>query len=339
MRALSLFTLVPFFAEAYHYYYAPYYIGYPYQIATFASQSEKIRNVEAVALTRNSNGGDIVANTRFFSNQVQATLRQLADYPASSAIVNRIINDKDNICLRNLEEGIAAIETATKLVERSGDDIKNLNDKVNSFITLTDPATVVRAVADILRVTEPLIMKITPDNITICEASSNQAFGSLRSIASLCDELSTTDQLSLSIEVRRQLVDSARKISTVATFLNRLRSVFSRIEQICTPDRQYNIKAISSLGDLMVYLGDLFATLGEVHQGEKIRKGKEFVNKVVAQINKIENIGLGKLDCNKQGDFSSAAKTMEDLATIIDEVGIEQLEKQLGVDLSFVFNE
>ena len=94
----------------------------------------------------------------------------------------------------------------------------------------------------------------------------------------------TTNQLSLSIEVRRQLVDSARKISTVATFLNRLRSVFSRIEQICTPDRQYNIKALSSLGDLMVYLGDLFATLGEVHQGEKIRKGKEFVNKVVVSL-------------------------------------------------------
>ena len=94
MRALSLFTLVPFFAEAYHYNYAPYYVGYPYQIAT---QSDKIWNVEAVALTRNSNGGDIVANASFFSNHVQATLRQFADYPASSVIVNRIINDKDNI--------------------------------------------------------------------------------------------------------------------------------------------------------------------------------------------------------------------------------------------------
>ena len=37
------------------------------------------------------------------------------------------------------------------------------------------------------------------------------------------------------------------------------------------------------------------------------------------------------------GDFSVAAKTMEELATLIDEVGIEGLQKQLGVDLSFTF--
>ena len=56
-------------------------------------------------------------------------------------------------------------------------------------------------------------------------------------------------------------------------------------------------------------------------------------------MNKIDNLGLGETDCTRPGDFSVAANTMEDLATIIDEVGIEQLEKQLGVDLSFVFNE
>ena len=34
--------------------------------------------------------------------------------------------------------------------------------------------------------------------------------------------------------------------------------------------------------NFLVYLGDLI--LGEVHQGEKIRKGKEFVNKVVVSL-------------------------------------------------------
>ena len=56
-----------------------------------------------------------------------------------------------------------------------------------------------------------------------------------------------------------------------------------------------------------------------------------------AQLNKIDNLGLGEIDCTRPGDFSVAANTMEDLAAIIDEVGIDQLQKQLGVDLSFVF--
>ena len=222
-------------------------------------------------------------------------------------------------------------------MERAGGDIKTLIAKVKSVGALTDPATVVRAVADILRIVEPVVNKIAPDNPSICAASPDQAFGSLRSLAAFVDELSYNNQLSLSAEGRRQLKDSASTISAVTTFLTQLRSTFSKFQQICTPDRQYNIQAISAVGDLMVSLADMFGTLGGVQQGEQIRKGKEYVNKVVAQLNKIDNLGLGGLDCTRPGDFSVAASTMEDLATIIDEVGIEQLQNQLGVDLSFVF--
>ena len=44
---------------------------------------------------------------------------------------------------------------------------------------------------------------------------------------------------------------------------------------------------------------------------------------------------MGDLDCNRPGDLSLAAETMEDIATLIDEVGLEDLQEQLGVDLSF----
>jgi len=280
---------------------------------------------------------DIINDTRNLSNNVQKILRQLAADPTSAVIVNRIIKDEDNICLVDLEDGIANIEMATKLVERAGSDIKNLIEKVNSIGDLTDPATVVRAVADMLRIVEPVVHKIAPNNPSICAASPDQAFGSLRSLAVLVDELSYTNQLRLSVDGRRQLKDSASTISSVTNFLIQLRSTFTKFEQICTPDKQYNIQAISAVGDLMVSLADMFGTLGGVTKGEQIRKGKQYVNKVVAQLNKIENLGLGELDCTRPGDFSVAASTLEDLATIINDVGIEQLQTQLGVDLSFVF--
>ena len=55
-------------------------------------------------------------------------------------------------------------------------------------------------------------------------------------------------------------------------------------------------------------------------------------------MNKIGNLGLDDTDCSRPGDFTVAASTMEDLATIIDDVGVEELQRQLGIDLSFVFN-
>merc|ERR1712042_420047 len=282
--------------------------------------------------------GDIIADTRTLSGKVRATLKTLAADQTSAVIINRIINDKDNICLKDLDEGIAGIETATKLLEGAGDDIKTLIKKVESIKSLTDPATVVRSVADILRLVEPVVNKIAPESPVICTASPDEAFGSLRSLATLVDELAYTTKLGLSVEGRRQLKDSASTISAVTTFLTQLRSTFSTFEEICTEDSEYNIKAIGAVGDLIVNLADLFGTLGGVEQGEQIRKGKEFVNKLVAQLNKIDDLGFGTTDCTRPGDFSVAASTIEDLATIIDEADISKLQKELGINLSFVFS-
>merc|ERR1712151_132747 len=150
--------------------------------------------------------------------------------------------------------------------ERAGTDVKALIKKVKSIRALSDPATVVRAVADILRLLEPVVNKIAPESPVICEATPDEAFGSLRSLSALVDELAYTDKLALSDEGRRQLKESGRTISAVTTFLTQLRSTFSSFEEICTPDSKYNIEAIGAVGDLIINLADLFGTLGGVEQ-------------------------------------------------------------------------
>ena len=251
------------------------YSGYRYSSPSYYGSYSRI------APRVNLRTGDIIAETRALSNSVQATLRQLAADPASAVIVNRIINDNDNICVSSLEDGLAGIETATRLVERAGNDIKALIAKVESFGSVTAPAAVVREVAAILRILQPLVKNIAPDQPVICAASPDQAFGSLRSLAVLVDELSYTNQLALSPAGRAQLKESANTISAVTTFLTKLRANFARFEQICTADRQYNTDAIRAIGDLMVDLADMFGSLGGVKSGEGIRKGQTFVNNVV----------------------------------------------------------
>merc|ERR1712142_334950 len=328
MRSYTLLCLIPLVAGAPQVRY-PYQVSGPNQALTIAANLNPANNLKT---------GDIIKDTRILSNKVQLILRDLAINTTSAGIVNRIINDKDNICLKDFEEGIVGIETATQLLERAGTDVKTLIKKVESIKGLTDPATVVRAVADILRLLEPVVNKIAPESPVICEASPDEAFGSLRSLSALVDELAYTDKLALSDEGRRQLKESGSSISAVTTFLTRLRSTFSTFEEICTENSEYNIKAIGAVGDLIVNLADLFGTLGGIKQGEQFRKGKDFINKVVAQLNKIDDLGFGTTDCERPGDFSVAASTMEDLSTIIDEVGIEKLQKELGINLSFVFN-
>ena len=49
------------------------------------------------------------------------------------------------------------------------------------------------------------------------------------------------------------------------------------------------------------------------------------------QLEQMKDIDVGDLDCSAT-DINGAASAMEDLANIIEEVGIETLKAQLGVD-------
>ena len=82
---------------------------------------------------------------------------------------------------------------------------------------------------------------------------------------------------------------------------------------------------------------------------EKIRKGNGITEKIVVssvgyfcfvfyflsqtQIQNMKDLNMG-FDCSA-GDFKSAAATMDDLANIIQDVGIDNLKNQLGIDLDF----
>ena len=97
----------------------------------------------------------------------------------------------------------------------------------------------------------------------------------------LLDELYYNPPLPLSPAGRGQLRESANTISAVTTFLGQLGDNFAKFQEVCTPDRQYNIEAISAVGDLMVNLADMFGALGGVQTGQNIRKGKAFVARIV----------------------------------------------------------
>ena len=53
---------------------------------------------------------------------------------------------------------------------------------------------------------------------------------------------------------------------------------------------------------------------------------------------KLGNYDLGTLECNNSGSFKVAAQTLDDIAKLIEEVGLETLCTQLGVDLDCSFS-
>lgn len=251
--------------------------------------------------------------------------------------MNRVINDINNVCLNNVEEAIEAVETGARIVENAAPEIKQLIQTVEAFEKLTDTPTVIREAANILRLLEVLMPKLAPANPQVCGASNAQAFGSLRSLAVLVDELSSSTEIYMTHHTRAELRTSAKIISGVTTFVTKLNKSFTKFDKFCTSDKEYNIEAITAIGDMMTGLADLFSVLGGIRDAEEIRKQGDFTKKVVANINKLGDLDLGDLECNKAGSFKVAAETMDDLATLIEDVGLENLCNQLDLGLDCAF--
>ena len=47
----------------------------------------------------------------------------------------------------------------------------------------------------------------------------------------------------------------------------------------------------------------------------------------------MNDLNVGFVDCTMK-DFNTAANTLDDLAALVDEIGIERLENDLGIDIS-----
>merc|ERR1712241_418958 len=271
----------------------------------------------------------IVGETRSLARSLTSTLKGLAANPSSAARVNQIISDNYSPCLNSIEEGLASIQSATELVESIGPDVQALMDKFNTFEQLSEPVQVVRETGALLRLLKPLTEKTGEGSTGDCQV------GSLRSLAVLTSELA--DKPGINLGVREKLRRSSADISTTSTYLTKLQLSSARLENFCSADNKYNRQSIAAIGDLMDELADLYGALGDAKTGERIRYGKVYTDKVTAELTKLDTLGLGESDCAQHGDVSAAAQTLEDLATLIDEVGIENLREQLGADIDFDF--
>jgi hypothetical protein len=234
----------------------------------------------AVGLTRSV---DIIQQTRTQAESLKRDLRSLASTPGEAQkILNKVFAENNDVCMNSVEEAIQAIEASTKLVENAGTEIKQLIQAVQVFEKLTDTPTAVRETANIIRLLDVLIPKITPATpSSACGPRSGDEFASLRSIGVIVDELISKTDLYVNLQKKQNLKTSAMIVSEVANFLTHLKKSFSKFDQFCTRDKEYNIEVITAMGEMMTDLADLYRLLGGSTAAKQISKQGDFTKKVV----------------------------------------------------------
>jgi len=274
--------------------------------------------------------GSIVWQTRQLTEYVKLSLRQLAKDPLASPYIKRILSASE--CLNTIQDAIVSIDASVRLLEDAGPEVLRLVDTVEAMQTYTDTETIVRVSADIVRQLGILVPKLAPKNPQPCGSTPEVSFAVLELVAEVIGDISIDQNIALTNAGRKELKTSAQVVSGIVNFIKQLGVTFNGFnKEGCVADKNTNSQAISAIGDMLLSLGDMFESFGGVKDAEDVRQKAAWVKNIVVAINKSNLLDVGTLDCNRPGDTSLAAQTLDDIADLIAEVGIEKLAAQLGV--------
>ena len=289
--------------------------------------------------TGSDNIGLDLGQVRNMADILMADLINLNADPNSAAIIRKIFAKNNKQCLRDMDDALLAIQEGTQLLEASAGEIQSLVAKVENMIGLKDEAQIVREVASVLRSLKPLLTKLAPKNPNskVCRSSSESTFEYLRSLSVILEEFSEDRRLAVSPEVARMLVYSGSVVSGVTSVLQDLATSTREVQNACNGDKLSGMRAVSALGDFMLSLADMVSTLGGLANGKVIRDGKKVADRIVAQMAIMKDF-QGFYTCSPGEDMNTAASALDDLASLIQEIGVDTLQQELGVDVYSIFD-
>ena len=114
-----------------------------------------------------------------------------------------------------------------------------------------------------------------------CSSSPQRTEAYLRSLAVTLHDLSYDPLLSSNLQVNNQLSRSVKILSTVSSFISRLRTLILEFENSCFNDKESIVLNMQALGRVIESLGDMFSTLGNSKAAKDIRKGTLITDKIV----------------------------------------------------------
>jgi len=254
---------------------------------------------------------------------VKNTLVQLAANPSTAAIANNVLASDNSCGVNNVDDGVARIEKAIGDLDGIKGDVEALYTSVKAFIPLKDPVKILRKTSELVKLLQPLY------NNDI----DNFDFDVLKCVT---DALRSSNRLNPIAAAK--LNEASGIISAVTSFMDGLRVTTARLENSCT-EGKLNTDFVLAIGDLTNDIADLYVAVGDAQTGEKIRQGSENVGRITGELDKIQDLDLALFECNDARDLSKAASTLENLADLIEEVGLENLQETLGIDVNFFSTE
>merc|ERR1711915_1107525 len=278
--------------------------------------------------------GNIIDWTIAQAEATKSTLRSLSDNPQATKYIKRVIDSSK--CLDSLEDAIDGIDTASKLVYDNRNSILRLISSAENLENEKDTIKLLESSGDIFRILDDLIPDLAEEPVDQCNASPIDTLKELGDIARLLNDVSIARDLQLDPLTTEYLKESAKVVDEVTKFLRKTNRNLASFKKLCSKNKDYNVNVISSIGDIMDDMAELFASLGSKDRAEDIRKKGKFVKESVDAFSDLYVVT--DLECGTNGSLKALADNLDDLAQIVKEVGMKKLSEELDINLDFLSN-
>jgi len=283
------------------------------------------------------------------------TLEVLSVNPSVTTIMDKDIRDLNLQCITNMEEAVETVKSATDLMESITPDFQIIVDTLIGFNQLKNPEEILRESAVLLRQMKPL-MKKTSTLKENDECPADGGLGSFSILARQMAKLSKSPGLSHFHAVKAfleqsvpDLERSAEVVSAVSTFNSNLKSISEGTAGLCKGSFQYAEASMGAMGEMMDSTADFLSSMkhwyGKTQHSIQVVGRLRFAVTKLRQITKVLGTQFGALedemqDCSTTSsalDIFGSADTLEDLSNVVEDIGIDNLEKQFN-GISFDFN-
>ena len=300
--------------------------------------------------TFRSSSGSLLDQTKGLIQDAETIFKALENNTQAQIIFSYAFEPSD--CLANADDAIELMEKSTNILVKNGPEIIYLDAIVSSLKDETNVTKLILASAKMIKIFDILLPRLSSKSTQLCITSPEQSVKDFKLLAHAMVDIKNNRHIETD-QISRQLLESTSKImSKVANFLKSLNKILSP-EKICIPGKKKSSLVYASIENIMESLASLFDVLGFPEKTEDIRKQGDFVNKIVVSLYMLpywQNLQLNlfqdafsdidelnaTLECGEDDSYDNLALTLEDLAEIVQSVGVDALSEVLEIDLSFI---
>merc|ERR1712106_760407 len=274
-------------------------------------------------------GFTLAEKTKEDTDALIGYLTQLDQNQEASKLINSEI--EANPCIDSLKDMIDLVRGGARIVENAGPDIEQMFATINNLRDERDITILVRGSADILVQLNSLFPKLeTFSFYTRCRVSSpHGGLLTLRDQAQLLYRMSLVSDFKFTQQIKDNLLRSALITESVTNFLDHLQRNIA--ERNCFTGNDFLGDGTLLGAQVMDDLAEVLGVLGYLPSAKEARQYAVFTRSMAESIRKMDDFKIA--DNCSPGALVRAANYLNDLASLIDEVGL----LELGVNLGLVF--